>query len=390
MWRRASVSTDRTHHVLDGRPAYAPRYREVLKFHEPGLSAAVDDTGATHIDLEGRPAYPHRFVRTFGFYEGRAAVHAVDGWVHILPDGSPLYDARYDWCGNYQGERCSVRDADRRYLHLLPDGQPAYADRWRYAGDFRDGIAVVQRGDGLHTHIDLAGALVHGQWFVDLDVFHKGLARARDVSGWTHVDPHGEPVYRRRFANVEPFYNRQARVERFDGGLEVIDERGETLIELRPARRSEFAALSGDLVGFWRTDAIATAVELGVFEVLPASTCDLANRLGLRADRVDALLRALGELALVERRDQTWRCTPRGAYLRRDAPLTLADAALEYAGPLRRLWGALPDAMRGTGWQPPDVFGDVASDPSRVAPHHRMLRSYARHDYPTVPEALGL
>jgi Fe-S cluster biogenesis protein NfuA len=33
----------------------------------------------------------------------------------------------------------------------------------------------------------------------------------------------GTPIYAGSFAAMEPFYNGQARVERFDGGLEVID-----------------------------------------------------------------------------------------------------------------------------------------------------------------------
>ena len=78
--------------------------------------------------------------------------------------------------------------------------------------------------------------VIHGRWFVDLDVFHKGLARARDADGWTHIDRCGEPAYARRFAQVEPFYNGQAGVERDDGGLEVIDSTGAVLVELRPAR----------------------------------------------------------------------------------------------------------------------------------------------------------
>ena len=36
------------------------------------------------------------------------------------------------------------------------------------------------------------------------------------------------------------------------------------------------------------------------------------------------------------------------------------------------------------------MFGDVASDAERVLSHHRMLRSYARHDYPSVPVAMLL
>ena len=109
---------------------------------------------------------------------------------------------------------------------------------------------MVQSDDGRSTHIDPHGTQVHGGRFLDLDVFHKGCARARDDDGWMHVDLAGHPLYRRRFAAVEPFYNGQARVERFDGGLEVIDETGARVVELRPARKSEFAALSDDLTGF--------------------------------------------------------------------------------------------------------------------------------------------
>ncbi len=98
-------------------------------------------------------------------------------------------------------------------------------------------------------YIDPLGAPIHGARFLDLDVFHKG--RARDEDGWMHVDASGCPLYRMRFAAVEPFYNGQARVERLDGGLEVIDEAGSIVMELRPALRSEFAALSDDLAGFW-------------------------------------------------------------------------------------------------------------------------------------------
>ncbi len=389
-WRQTSVATDRTHHLLDGAPAYTQRFREVLKFHEPGLAPVLGDDGATHIDVTGQPAYAARFLRTFGFYEGRAAVQAADRWLHILPNGSPLYDARYDWCGNYQGGRCTVREKDGGYLHLLADGEPAYARRWRYAGDYRDGLAVVQRDDGLHSHIDLSSSLAHGRWHVDLDVFHKGFARARDVAGWMHVDETGEAIYERRFGSVEPFYNGQARVQRFDGGLEVINEHSETVAELRPSRRSEFETLSGDLVGYWRTDAIAGGVAVGLFEALPGTVVEVAEQLGLHTGRLGALLRALGELQLVERRGETWALTARGAHLRPDHPFTLFDAALEYAGPLRAYWQDLARAMGDQDWRPPDAFGDVAADPARVVSHHRMLRSYARHDYPSVPAALRL
>ncbi|HEX8673455.1 MAG TPA: hypothetical protein VF710_16280 [Longimicrobium sp.] len=91
---------------------------------------------------------------------------------------------------------------------------------------------MVQELSGHHLHILHDGVPLNGRRFVDLDVFHKGFARARDTRGWHHVDLDGEPAYARRFAAVEPFYNGQSRVERGDGVLEVIDERGATVCEL--------------------------------------------------------------------------------------------------------------------------------------------------------------
>ncbi len=391
-WTLLSVAPDGSHHTTpSGEPSYTERFDDVLKFHAPGLAPVTRRGEAWHIRPDGSAAYARRFARTFGFYEGLAAVVGTDGWHHITPEGRDAYAERYGWCGNFQSGRCTARGSTGAYLHVCPDGRPACARRWRYAGDYRDGIAVVQAEDGRSTHIDLHGQPLHECWFIDLDVFHKGFARARDEDGWTHVDVKGAPIYPRRFAAVEPFYNGQARVERFDGALEVIDESGTTVVELRPPRRSDFAALSGEMVGFWRTQAIAAAVRLGVIEALPAGEEEVADRCGLRRDGAGRILRALGELHLIIRHSERWELTPRGAFLRADHPLTLADAALEYAGPFSRMWEGLSDALRrGSGWSAPDVFAAVARDEGRLEGHHRMLRSYARHDYPEVARALDL
>jgi len=392
IWQTLRVASCGTHHVDEhGQPAYSERFDEVLKFHAPGLAPVQRNGEAWHVGIDGTPAYRRRFLRTFGFYEELAAVIEPDGWHHIAANGEDAYDARHAWCGNFQQGRCPVRAHDGTYHHITADGSAAYPERWSYAGDYRDGIAVVQASDGHSTHIGLNGAMLHGAWFVDLDVFHKGFARARDADGWMHIDLHGRPIYRRRFHAVEPFYNGQARVERYDGALEVIDEGGETLVELRPARRSEFAALSADMVGFWRTQTIGAAVELGIIEALPATASEVADQCGLHADGTRRLLRALGELNVAVREGDLWTLTSRGAFLRADQPLTLADAALEYAERFTSMWARLPDALRqNSGWQAPDVFGEVARDVPRCAGHHRMLRSYARHDYAEVCHALDL
>lgn len=390
-WLATRVAAEGTHHVCDGGPCYTQRFDEVLPFHDPGLAPVRRDGAAWHITPAGAPAYAPRFLRTFGFYESRAAVVAADGWHHVRADGSALYPERYAWCGNFQGERCTVREAAGRYFHLNLAGRPAYERRWRYAGDFREGAAVVQGDDGRSTHVDRNGTLLHGAWFLDLGVFHKGVSPARDRAGWTHVDRSGVPLYARRFAAAEPFYNGQARVERRDGALEVIDEAGQTLVELRGPLRSEFHALSADLVGYWRTDTLAVAVELGVIDALPATEEALAERCGLSGDGARRLLSALGEMEITRRLDDgRWDTTARGAFLRPDHPLTLASAALEYAGPLRERWRSLSAALRAERWRPPDVFREVAADAERRVSHHRMLRSYAVHDYAPLVERLPI
>lgn len=236
IWRETRLSQTRTHHVRGDTPLYTERFDEVLKFHEPGLAPVRRGNEAWHIRIDGSAVYNRRFLQTFGFYEGLAAVEGPEGWHHIHTDGMDLYLERYSWCGNFHEGLCSVRKLDGIYLHITSEGDPAYDARWRYAGDFRDGIGVVQSEDGRSTHIDPKGEPVHGVWFLDLDVFHKGYARARDDDGWTHINKTGCPLYTERFAAVEPFYNGQARVERFNGGLEIIDNNGRILQTLRTRR----------------------------------------------------------------------------------------------------------------------------------------------------------
>ena len=72
--------------------------------------------------------------------------------------------------------------------------------------------------------------------------------------------------YNRRFQVVEPFYNGQARVQCWNGSWQVINELAETVVEIASAREVDaFAAVSADLVGFWKTQTLCAAVELGLF-----------------------------------------------------------------------------------------------------------------------------
>lgn len=368
-----------------------------MKFHAPGLAAVLDASGGYHISPDGAPAYSARFVRTFGFYDGRAAVESADGWLHILPDGVPLYAERYAWGGNFQGGLCPVRERGGGYFHINLDGRAAYAERHAYAGDFRDGFAVVQDADGLHTHIDAGGARPHGRRFLDLDVFHKGNARARDGGGWHHVGMDGAPLYAARFAQVEPFYNGQARVEEFDGALAVIDESGARIRTLRRPRVSPLERLSGEMVGLWRTQAIRAAVELGVFERLPATASEIERDSGLAQAVGERLMRALAELNLVERDESggesAYRATSLGAHLRRSHPLSLADAALHWGRESYAVWGEIASALKTGRAAFPEIYGagffdSLADKPDALRSYHAAMSAYARHDYESIADAV--
>ena len=394
-WLDYTLSTEGTHHLLNGKPAYTQRFLEVQKFHEPGLAPARDSTGAYHITSDGLPAYLSRFVETYGFYDGKAAVQTHRGWCHILPDGSPLHSEMYAWCGNFQEGRCPVRLNDGSYFHTTDDGSPAYSERYSYAGDFRDGIAVVQRSDGKHTHIDASGNLVHSRWFLDLDVFHKGHARACDSNGWHHVDTRGVQLYESRFRSVEPFYNGQSRVERFDGSLSTINHSGNTTLELRKPTHSPLEELSGEMVGLWRTQTIRAAVELGVFEPLPATAEQIESRCHLAADTGNRLLHALMEMGLVSRDEgDLYHPTDRGSYLSRKHPLSLADAALHWGRESYAAWSDVVHALR-TG-QPgfESAFGKnffewVGERPGDLRSYHNAMATYAKHDYRDLAEAVN-
>lgn len=382
----------RFHIEADGSPLYTARFDEVLAFHKVGkrwIAPVKLGEEAFHIGSDGCPIYHQRYQRCFGFYHDVAAVVAEDGWYHIDQSGRALYPERYAFAGNYQDNICVVMDSDGLYFHLNAIGEPAYDSRWRYCGDFRDGIAVAQIGNGLSTHIRPDGSLLHDVWFSDLDVFHKGYARAKTPQGWCHVDKQGNAIYSERYASVEPFYNGFARCETDDGALLIIDESGRFVRELRGATSDKFSELSGDMVGYWKTYAIYTGVRLGVFEQLPATIEQLSVSCKCNSQKLGRLMRALAELGLVDKQRDCYVASEKGRYLCLSHEKTLADASMEYGEDLLKRWEYLPELIQGMQRQS-DIFSAVAADPERVTSHHRMLASYALHDYAAAVSLLPI
>lgn len=383
----------RFHVHADGTPAYSSRFKHVGKFHPPGLAPAQGDSGWMHIRPDGFAAYANRYEHTWGFYCGLAAAKDAAGWMHVTASGMPVYKERYAWVGNYQEGLCTVQSA-QGFFHVDQSGTRAYADTYSYAGDFRDGIAVVTSPkDALCRHITTDGKFLHSGAFIDLDVYHKGFARAKDARGWFHITPDGKACYPERYASVEPFYNGLARADTTDGRRVRISPNGATVDSFHAASACQdglFDELSSDIVGYWKSLAISASVRAGLFESLPGSSRAVAEKIGIRMEMVSRLLRATAELDLTfKRTDGTWMRTSKGDMLVRTHPSSLAYSALEMAGPHISKWQQLDATLKGhSGCS--DVFEEASATPERATHLHLMMNSYARRDYARAVSALKL
>lgn len=227
-WQKLKLSPNGTTFLSENKPVLGP-FVKALPFHAPGLAPVADSNGWYHIAADGTPLYSDRYLKAFGYYFLRAAVLTPNGWFHLTEKGAPAYPQYYLWIGNYQQAVCAVCDFEARYFHVSPNGTPLYPEKYQYAGDFYENVACVCLTDGRWTHINFEGKFIHDSFFMELGVFHKGYAAARDKTGWFHIDKKGLPLYKERYAALEPFYNGRAFVKTFEDVLGYIDETGALL-----------------------------------------------------------------------------------------------------------------------------------------------------------------
>jgi len=391
---KSSVSLCGRYHINQGGERLYPHsFDKVLPFHAvesaSQLAPVTLNNLSWHILTTGESAYTERYDETFGFYCGLSAVKKDDEWFHINGSGKPVYQSKYSFVGNFQQDISVVCNAENRYFHIDKLGESLYKSTWCYCGDFREGSSVVQADSGLSTHILKDGSFLHGKWFQDLDVYHKGYARAQSQDGWHHIDQCGESLYSAKYAKVEPFYNGCARVEGYCGSIFIINEQGKVLRTTRSATKDRFSELSADMVGYWKTFTIATAVELEVFEHLPSRINELASLTQTDEAKLARLLSALGELEILSLKSDVWNLLPKGEFLLKSHEISLASASLEYRGDLLKRWYQLPEVIKGFQVKQ-DIFDDVDSSTFRRGGHHKMLRSYAIHDYAHLVEYLPI
>lgn len=377
------VSACNTHHIIENKPLYSPRFHSVLKYHSPGLAPAINSSGAFHIDLKGRAVYEKRFKKTFGFYCSCAAVESVEGWGHINLKGQPLYPEKYAWCGNFQENICVVRDKEGNYFHIDFYGKRLYSENYFYAGDFKDGIAVVCNGDGKSSHINSQGQLIHNKWYERLDIFHKGFARAKDDRGWFHITKDGIPAYDYRYAEVEPFYNGQGYAQTHKGDLVVLDEGGEIIHEVFCAHKNFVGELSGDLVSFWKSETIKVSLELGLLDLLPASIEQISVKLKIPENKAERLLKALGEVELVEKVSDIWSLTPKGQLLVPSDEAFMAAASRMWLK-VQHEWSHLKQKLFQKIGSHHLTFKEKSTDENELSIYRRALEGYAREDFEDI------
>jgi len=369
------ASCGRFHISSGGERTYDSTFKWVLPFHEPGLAPVGDESGAYHINLDGTPAYEMRFDRSFGFYCGLATVKDGDDWFHIKPNGEKAYESSWAWCGNFQQDRCTVRTNAGEYQHIRPDGIVLDGGPHFYAGDFKEGCAVVRGLDGRCRHIDLEGHSVYQTSFLDLDVFHKGFARARDKGGWFHIDMDGEDVSQgRRYSELELFYNGQALARTQSGDYVVINEQGIVMSQPQYPEEDIDNQLQKMSIAYWRP----MAARLGILGGLAGGDAQFQmDNLDMRVMR-----RAWIELGLM---DEGGGLTRMGEKL---TPGQLwRDRILYWTGPQLTPWieGELRLSDQASR---EDFFTRYSGDSEIHALIHRVLDSYAIEDWSGLPEIL--
>lgn len=362
---KIELSKDETYHIYNNMPLYNERFESVLSFHPPGVAAVKDKTGAYHINTHGVEYYKKRFSKSFGFYNGRAAVVDASGWYHINLGCNELYNERYDWIGNFQEERCCVRDKNQNYFHIKKDGTPSYIKKYKYCGDFKYGVAVVYTEDGFAHHIDRDGTLIHDKKYQELGVFHKGFATAKDNQGAFHIDKNGIELYKERFKWIEPFYNGFAFVCEHSGEKLIIDQQGEIKQQIQSQespniQKSLRRHLMGMLVGYWKTQIIRSIVELGILDMIKMGYNDydsLLKKSQLPTPSLKMVLQLLKIWDFVDIKDNLYQLNYLGKLLTEYHPESLKYAALMWSDEHYRTMGKLTNALKNYEPQFESIFG---------------------------------
>jgi hypothetical protein len=317
-----TISLDETHHLIDDKPLYSNRFDNVQNFHfPPGLAPVKMNQTAYFITLTGEKVFDRTFKQAFGFYEGIATVADESGFFHVDKQGQDIHSLRFEWSGNFQEGYCAVQDKKtKRFFHINRQAKQVYQEQYTYVGDYKYSIAVAVNENGLSTHIDTKGKLIHEKFFLELDVYHKGYAIAKDEQGYFHIDKQGNALYSNRFSKLEPFYNGRAIAIDHNNVKKIISSAGEIIqiidqkaIQIKRIK-THFAHLAFD---YWHSRILAAILELAILDHFekPIPRSALYQTIDLPPKSVDMIIRWLLHQCLVELKTEDYQLTLSGKTL---------------------------------------------------------------------------
>lgn len=150
------------------------------------------------------------------------------------------------------------------------------------------------------------------------------------------------------------------------------------------------------IFGRWRSQILYAGVELGVFDALgdvPKSSDDLASELGVDAQALYRLMRALASLQLlIEHWGRQFSLSSAGQFLRSDHPESLRGVTLLEEGPEHyAIWKHLPDMIRD-GRQNAFVreFGHMAFEHTEKSPRYAKVFNEAMNSFSSLQTAWAL
>jgi hypothetical protein len=140
------------------------------------------------------------------------------------------------------------------------------------------------------------------------------------------------------------------------------------------------------ITGFWVSQAIGAAAELGIADRLaerPLSTDELSRLTGTEPRALFRLLRALATVGVLHQSGGKFELTPVGEMLRSNVPGSMRDLAIAQTAPGHWLpWGRLADAVRTGMRQTPaalgcEIFEHYSESPKEAAAFSGAMSSLA-------------
>ncbi|CAM3904125.1 WG repeat-containing protein [Cohnella lubricantis] len=266
----------------NGNEVIRTTYDTVFNFRE-GLAAVERDGKWGYINREGKEVIKPQYdeirdddgygynAGTAGFYEGLSAVSKGGKWGFINKSGQVVVPLKYDWVNNFN-EGLAVVSRNGKWGYINKFGTEVIKVIYDDAINFSEGVASVLRpnpaGNGYNwLFIDKNGTVIK-DFKNKYEIVYppeEGVAVASYYAGspdtrYALLDRNGTLIVDlgNKYAEVDGFSEGLAWAEKPDGGVVLIDQAGQEVVEPYSQIRSSTAGLIGvqvndrDPFGFMR------------------------------------------------------------------------------------------------------------------------------------------